>query len=139
MNLRNRKTTVQAIGWWGCLSCGGTVNNTHTGPCVRCGGRIGRIVPEELERDFGFRILLPAAPLLEPIPQVAPKHAGNLLALVAAAVLCIGSPLLGASQAGWNAASLVMALNIWSSSVGYYALARVRANANPNEGAPIHA
>jgi hypothetical protein len=128
----------ESIGSWGCMACRRTVPNNHTGPCTFCGGRISRIVPAGLEHELGFYIVTPA-PLLVPVQHVAPKNAGNLLALVAAAVLCIGSPLLGASQAGWNAASLVMALNIWSSSVGYYALARVRANADPNAGAPIYA
>src|SRR5215210_4992863 len=124
----------ETIGSWGCLGCRRTVPNNHTGPCVFCGGRISRIVTAGLEHELGFYIVAPAPRPLQPVQHVAPKDVGNLLALVAAAVLCIGSPLLGASQAGWNAASLVMALNIWSSSVGYYALARVRANADPNAG-----
>jgi hypothetical protein len=40
-------------------------------------------------------------------------------------VSCFATPLLGASSAGWSAVAVVMALNIWSSSISYYALALV--------------
>ena len=115
----------ETIGWWGCLSCGDVVRNSHTGPCARCGGRIGRIVPRSvnIEADLGLR------PVYEPAPVAyvePPRTHAIYLAIVAAAVLCIGSPLLGASSAGWNAVAIVMMVNAWSLSVGFYALSRVQ-------------
>jgi hypothetical protein len=47
------------------------------------------------------------------------------VALVAAVVSCFATPLLGAQSVGWSAVVVVMALNIWSSSISYYALALV--------------
>jgi hypothetical protein len=130
-------TKSETIGWWGCLSCGDVVRNNHTGPCSACGGRIGRIVPRgvKLDTDMGLR------PLYEPtrLPYVEPpkSHAGYI-AIVAAAVLCIGSPLLGASTDGWNAVTTVMALNMWSFSIGYYALALLR-NSDAESRVAVHA
>jgi hypothetical protein len=34
----------------------------------------------------------------------------------------VAVPLLGASSAGWSIIATIMALNIWSSSISYYAL-----------------
>jgi hypothetical protein len=113
----------ELIGWWGCLSCGTTVANNHTGGCPVCGDRIGRIVPSGVPLDADIGIVMPMRDLAPEIEE--PRTAWNQTALVAAAVLCIGSPLLGVSTVGWNGVAVGMALNIWSSSVGYYALARV--------------
>ena len=112
------------IGWWGCLSCGDTVSNTHTGPCMICGGTIGRVVPKGTRLDADLGIVMP---LREFVPKAVepPRPDWTNVALVAAVVSCIGSPLLGASSAGWNAVAIVMALNIWSSSISYYALALI--------------
>jgi hypothetical protein len=89
----------------------------------------------KLDIDIGLR------PVYEPIPlsYVEPRkrHAGYI-AVVAAAVLCIGSPLLGASTDGWNAVTTVMALNMWSFSIGYYALALVR-NSDEDSRVAVHA
>jgi hypothetical protein len=113
------------FGRWGCLTCRNFVANNHTGPCIACGGQIGLLVPDGVRLDLDLVVQQPLA--RQPVtPVQAPRRALNELALVAAAVMCIGSPLLGASSVGWNAVAVVMALNIWSYSVGYYALALVR-------------
>lgn len=114
----------ETIGWWGCSSCRAAVPNNHTGPCLVCGGRIGRVVPSAVRLDVDLGVI---RPLREFVPQVAkpPTPDWTNVALVAAAVSCFAAPLLGASNAGWNAVAVVMALNIWSSSISYYALAIV--------------
>jgi len=110
-------------GWWGCLSCRTRVGNTHTGPCSVCGGRIGRVVSgTQLNLDFG--IVLPRREIQPPVVEQSPQDWTNV-ALVAAMVSCFATPLLGASSVGWSAVAVVMALNIWSSSISYYALALV--------------
>ena len=120
-----KATFGETMGRWGCSSCGSVVGNTHTGPCPRCGGRIGRMVPSSvrLDADLGIvmlrREVVPQA-LVEPPPQD-----WKAIALVAAAVSCVAAPLLGAASAGWSAFMVVMALNIWSSSISYYALVLV--------------
>ena len=58
-------------------------------------------------------------------PAMEPPQDWTNVALVAAVVSCFATPLLGASSAGWSAVAVVMALNIWSSSISYYALALV--------------
>jgi len=115
---------VETIGWWGCSSCRATVRNNHTGPCLLCGGRIGRVVPSAVRLDVDLGVVLPVREL---VPQAAepPRQDWTKVALVAAAVSCIAAPLLGAANAGWNAVAVVTALNIWSSSISYYALALV--------------
>ena len=89
-----------------------------------CGGRIGRVLPSGTQLNLDLGIVLP---LREFVPKAAepPKQDWTNVALAAAAVSCIAAPLLGASSAGWNAVAVVMALNIWSSSITYYALALV--------------
>lgn len=111
-------------GWWGCLSCRTRVGNNHTGPCTVCGGRIGRVVPHGTQLNLDFGIVLPRREIPPPIVEQAPQDWTNV-ALVAAVVSCFATPLLGASSVGWSAVVVVMALNIWSSSISYYALALV--------------
>jgi len=67
---------------------------------------------------------MPKREIVPQVPEPPPQDWTNI-ALIAAAVSCFGAPLLGASSAGWNAVAVVMALNIWSSSISYYALALV--------------
>ena len=110
-------------GWWGCLSCKTRVGNKHTGPCIVCGGRIGRVVPANMQLNLDFGIVLPRREIVAPIVE-QPRDWTNV-ALTAAVVSCFATPLLGASSAGWSAVAVVMALNIWSSSISYYALALV--------------
>ena len=114
----------ETIGWWGCLSCRATMGNNHTGPCTVCGGQIGRVVPSAVRLDVDLGVALP---LRDFVPKAVepPKQDWTNVALVAAAVSCFAAPVLGATNAGWNAVAVVMALNIWSSSVSYYALAIV--------------
>src|SRR5688572_15670290 len=110
-------------GWWGCLSCKTRVGNGHSGPCSHCGGRIGRVVSgTQLNLDFG--IVLPRREIPPPPVEQPPQDWTNV-ALVAAVVSCFATPLLGAQSVGWSAVVVVMALNIWSSSISYYALALV--------------
>ena len=136
VNRRARSRSEHTFGRWGCLTCRNFVANNHTGPCVQCGGPIGLLVPDGVRLDLDFGIVQPVA--RQTIAAVEkPKHAFNELALVAAAVLCIGSPLLGASSAGWSAATVIMALNIWSYCVGYYALALLREQRHSREA--VHA
>jgi len=111
-------------GWWGCVSCKARVGNDHTGACSRCGGRIGRVVPAEAQLNLDFGIVLPRREVQPPRVEEAPRDWTNV-ALVAAMVSCFATPLLGASSAGWSAVAVIMALNIWSSSISYYALALV--------------
>ena len=75
-----------------------------------------------LDADLGIKM-----PLREAVPKVEepPPPDWTNIALVAAAVSCFATPFLGASSAGWNAVVVIMALNIWSSSISYYALALV--------------
>jgi len=110
-------------GWWGCLSCKTRVGNKHTGPCIVCGGRIGRVVSANAQLSLDLGIVLPRREIVPPIVE-QPRDWTNV-ALVAALVSCFATPLLGASSAGWSAVAVVMALNIWSSSISYYALALV--------------
>jgi hypothetical protein len=114
----------ETIGWWGCLSCPATMPNNHTGPCGLCGGQIGRVVPNAVRLDVDLGVI---TPLRDFVPEAVepPKQDWTNVALVAAAVSCFAAPVLGASNAGWNAVAVVMAMNIWSSSVSYYALAIV--------------
>lgn len=110
-------------GWWGCLSCRARVGNNHTGPCAVCGGRIGRVVPLGTQLNLDFGIVLPRREVVSPIVE-QPQDWTNV-ALVAAVVSCFATPLLGASTAGWSAVVVIMALNIWSHSISYYALALI--------------
>ena len=88
-----------------------------------CGGRIGRVVSgTQLNLDFG--IVLPRREI-QPLLVEQPPQDWTNVALVAAVVSCFATPLLGASSVGWSAVAVVMALNIWSSSISYYALALV--------------
>lgn len=121
MRARAKFAYGQSIGWWGCAACGRAVSNTHTGPCLHCGGRIGRMVPSVVRLDADLGIVLP---LRNAIPKAAepPPRDWTNIALVAAAVSCVAVPLLGASSAGWSIIATIMALNIWSSSISYYAL-----------------
>lgn len=36
------------VAYWACTSCGRRVSNTHTGPCLRCGGPIHRVASTEV-------------------------------------------------------------------------------------------
>jgi hypothetical protein len=114
----------ETIGWWGCSSCRAPVPNNHTGPCAVCGGRIGRVVPSAVRLDVDLGVIRPLRDFV-PKPAEPLRQDWTNVALVAAAVSCIAAPLLGASSAGWNAVMVIMALNIWSSSISYYALALV--------------
>ena len=111
-------------GWWGCLSCKTRVGNKQTGPCTVCGGRIGRVVSSNMQLSLDLGIVLPRREIIT-APVVEQSRDWTNVALVAALVSCFAAPLLGASRAGWNAVAVVMALNIWSSSISYYALALV--------------
>ena len=106
------------------MSCGHIVSNTHTGPCPKCGDRIGRLVSAKAAAGVAIHVARPEPVTLDAFrAKPAEKKSGwHLPAIAAAAVLCIGSPLLGATTSGWNAVEMGVALNIWSSSVGYYAL-----------------
>lgn len=117
-------TFGETIGRWGCSTCGGVVRNNHTGPCLTCGGRIGRIVPSAVRLDADLGIVMPRRQVVAQVAE-QPTPDWTNICLVAAVVSCIGAPLLGASSAGWSAVMVVMALNIWSSSISYYALALV--------------
>ena len=75
------------------------------------------IVSGELAREA---VIVPAPRSLA-VQQAAPKDARNLLAIVASACFCIGSP--------WNVAVI-----LWGLSVSCYTLARVRARAYPLPG-----
>jgi hypothetical protein len=108
----------ETFGAWGCHSCRRTVRNNHTGQCIECGGQIGRIVRGGgLERE----VVRVTAPLPRMVEQPAPRSTRNLLAIFAAACLCIGSP--------WNVAAA-----IWGLSLSCYGCARVRARAYPLPG-----
>jgi hypothetical protein len=107
----------EVFGAWGCVSCRQTVHHSHTGPCTLCGGRIGRILPAGLAREV---VTVPAV-VSQAVQQPAPKPSRNLLAIIAATCLCIGSP--------WNVAAA-----IWGLSLSCYAHARVRARASPLPG-----
>src|SRR5262245_16061744 len=111
-----KATFGETIGRWGCSSCGRVVKNTHTGPCLYCGGQIGRIVPHTVRLDTDLGIVRPLREVVPPAPE-PPVQDWTNVALVAAAVSCFAAPLLGASSAGWSAVMVVMALNIWSSSI----------------------
>ena len=111
----------QTMGWWGCSSCHRVVSNTHTGPCLHCGGRIGRMVPTVVRLDADLGIVMPLRDVVPKAVEPPPRDWTNI-ALVAAAVSCVAVPLLGASSAGWSVIAMIMALNIWSSSISYYAL-----------------
>ena len=106
------------------MSCGHIVSNTHTGPCPKCGDRIGRIVSAKAAAGVAIHLERTAPIALDAFRAKPPekKSGWHLPAIAAAAVLCIGSPLLGATSSGWSGVEMGMALNIWSSSVGYYAL-----------------
>jgi len=126
------------IGSWGCLSCGLTVPNNHTGPCVLCAGQIGRLLPRDMPLDIGFAVVKPIR-LPEPAPPPEqPKGSWNQVLLVTAAILCIGAPLLGASSAGWNAAAVIM-MYMWLSNIGFYALSLVKANGQATTSGGVHA
>jgi hypothetical protein len=109
--------TSETIGSWGCASCRPTVHDRNTGPCILCGGATGQIVPAGLGRE----VVTVPAPLSQAVQRTAPKPTRNLLAIIAAACLCIGSP--------WNVATL-----LWDLSLSCYGLARVRARAYPLPG-----
>ena len=120
-----KATFGETMGYWGCSSCGSVVGNTHTGPCLRCGGSIGRLVPSSVRLDADIGIVWPRREIVPPVVVEPLPQDWKGVALVAAAVSCIAAPLLGAANAGWSAFMVVMALNIWSSSISYYALALV--------------
>ena len=50
--------------WWGCGSCRQKVSNDHMGPCTVCGGRIRRIMPDEMADDGDLGIDRPSTPRL---------------------------------------------------------------------------
>ena len=54
---------VTRICWWGCGSCGQKVSNDHMGPCLVCGGRIRRIMPDQTAVDVDLGIARPSIPL----------------------------------------------------------------------------
>lgn len=110
----------QSIGWWGCSSCKRVVANNHTGPCLHCGGMIGRMVPNVVRLDADLGIVLPLRDVV-PKPVEPPARDWTNIVLFVSAVSCV-LPLLGASSVGWSVIALVMAMNIWSSSISYYAL-----------------
>jgi hypothetical protein len=114
----------ESIGWWGCLSCGRTVPNNHTGPCPVCGERIGRVLPAVAAIHVRATADRKIRDIISPVRKI--KSSWTLGTLAAAAVLIFGSPILAAASAGWDGVQVGMALNIWSASVGYYALAMVR-------------
>ena len=136
MTMRREKRR-EMIGSWGCLSCGLTVPKNHTGPCVLCGGQIGRLVPSDMPLDISFAVVKPIR-VTEPPPVPQPRGRWTPVLLVAAAILCIGAPLLGASHAGWNAAAIVM-IYMWSSNIGFYALSLVKANGQGTSSDGVHA
>jgi hypothetical protein len=108
--------TREAAGSWGCLSCRRTVRESLAGRCTVCGGRIGRVVPVGSARE----VAIVPPPLSRAVQQRAAKGR-NILAIIAGAGLCIGSP--------WHAAVIV-----WGLSLSCYGLARVRARAHPIPG-----
>ena len=123
-------------GWWGCLSCKQRVGNNHSGPCSACGGRIGRVVPVGTQLNLDFGVVLPRRDIQPPPMEQLPQDWTNV-ALVAAVVSCFATPLLGASSAGWSAVVVIMALNIWSSSISYYALALVGRGEHSEHRPPV--
>jgi hypothetical protein len=103
-------------GWWACVRCGTVVPDTHTGPCSICGDLIVRVTPKA---SVPSREL----PRASTLPSVSrSENSWHVTALITVTAAWIASSLLGASAAGWNAE---LAVNIWSLSVGYYALAQV--------------
>ena len=127
--MRGAKATFKAtlgetMGRWGCSSCGTVVGNGHTGPCLRCNGPIGRLVPNTVRLDADLGVVMLRREVIPPVVVLPPRD-WKSVALVAAAVSCVAAPMLGAANAGWSAFMVIMALNIWSSSISYYALAIV--------------
>lgn len=127
--MRGAKATFKAtlgetMGRWGCSSCGTVVGNGHTGPCSRCNGPIGRLVPNTVRLDADLGVVMLRREVIPPVVVMPPRD-WKSVALVAAAVSCVAAPMLGAANAGWSAFMVIMALNIWSSSISYYALAIV--------------
>lgn len=118
-------TFGETMGCWGCSSCGSIVGNGHTGPCLRCGGQIGRLVPSSVRLDADLGIAMPRSEVAPQVVVEPPPQDWKAVALVAAAVSGVAAPLLGVANAGWSAFTVVMALNIWSSSITYCALALV--------------
>jgi hypothetical protein len=88
------------------------------------------MVPSAVRLDADLGIVKPLREAVPKVPQ-PPAQDWTNIALVAAAVSCFGAPLLGASSSGWSAVMVVMALNIWSSSISYYALALVGRRERP--------
>jgi hypothetical protein len=107
--------TSETTGSWGCASCRPTVHDVHTGPCILCGGQNQEIVPAGLERE----VIVPA--LVSQAVQQPAQNGRKVLAIFAAACLCIGSP--------WSVAAAM-----WGLCLSCYGLARVRARAYPLPG-----
>lgn len=79
------------------------------------------MVPNVVRLDADLGIVLPLRDVVPKAAEPPPRDWTNV-ALVAAAVSCVVVPLTGASSASWTVVATIMALNIWSSSVSYYAL-----------------
>jgi hypothetical protein len=79
-----------------------------------CGDLIVRVTPKASVPSRGL-------PQAFELPLARSENSWHLTALITVAAAWITSSLLGASAAGWNAE---LAVNVWSLSVGYYALAR---------------
>ena len=109
------------MGWWGCASCQRVVSNTHTGPCSHCGGRISRMVPNVVRLNTDLGIVLPLRDIVPKVEEPPPRDWTNI-ALFIAVLSCVAVPVLGASTVSWSIIASILALNIWSSSVSYYAL-----------------
>ena len=109
-------TTSEGAGSWGCVSCRRIVRESLAGRCTACGGRIGRIVPG----GSACEVAIVHPPRSRAVQPRAAKGR-NILAIIAGASLCIGSP--------WNAAVIA-----WGLSLSCYGLARVRARAHPIAG-----
>jgi hypothetical protein len=83
------------------------------------------LVPNTVRLDTDLGIVMRRHEVVPQVVAEPPPQDWRAVALVAAAVSCVAAPLLGAANAGWGAFMVVMALNIWSSSISYYALALV--------------
>jgi hypothetical protein len=79
------------------------------------------MVPTVVRLDADLGVVMPLRDAV-PKPVEAPPRDWTNVALVGAAASCVAAPLLGASGAGWNVIAMIMAINIWSSSISYYAL-----------------
>ena len=98
------------------MRCRTVVPDTHTGPCSNCGDVIVRVIPKASVPGRG----LPHATTL---PSVSRSESSwHVTTLITVAAAWVASSLFDASAVGWNAE---LAVNVWSLSVGYYALAQM--------------